>query len=307
MASWLGKEERDTMWSTTGFQLCRNGFARALCACLIAITAGRVWGQEDPGQLKFEVASVKLHIATSPSTGRSGVEETPGLVRIEDLPLKVVIGIAYGVKGFSAQKGPRWLGDVRVDIDAKPPAAYTHAQLQPLLRNLLADRFKLAVHHESKEVPAFALVVAKGGSKLREATKPRGFFTGRPGLIEGTRVTTAELGGVLARILGHPVADETGLKGVYEVKVEWTPDQTSPATNADEQKEAPEPGLSLLAALNDQLGLRLQPRKLPVDFVIVDHMERVHPRRIDHSRKIAPCEPRKTGQPGPSQVAERAN
>jgi hypothetical protein len=205
------------MRSTSVFALCRNGSVRALCACLIAIAAGRLWGQEDPGQLKFEVASVKLHTATSPSTGRSGVEETPGLVRIEDLPLKVVIGIAYGVKDFQLE-GPRWLGDVRVDIDAKPPAAYTHAQLQPLLRNLLADRFKLAVHHESKEVPAFALVVAKGGSKLREATKPTGSFTGRPGLIEGTRVS---------------------------------------------------------AAVNDRLGLRLHPRKLPVDFVIVDHMERV--------------------------------
>ena len=71
-------------------------------------------------------------------------------------------------------EGPRWLEDVRVDIDAKPPAGYKHVQLQLLLRNLLADRFKLAVHHESREVPAFALVVAKGGSKLHEATKPGG-------------------------------------------------------------------------------------------------------------------------------------
>jgi uncharacterized protein (TIGR03435 family) len=274
MASWLGKEERDTMWSTTGFQLCRNGFARALCACLIAITAGRVWGQEDPGQLKFEVASVKLHIATSPSTGRSGVEETPGLVRIEDLPLKVVIGIAYGVKDFQIE-GPRWLGDVRVDIDAKPPAGYKHAQLQPLLRNLLADRFKLAVHHESKEVPAFALVVAKGGSKLHEATKPRDFLTGRPGLIECARVSISQLATVLARVLGSPVVDETGLTAMYQVKLEWTPDQTSPATSADEQKGAPEPGPSLFATLNDQLGLRLQTRKVPVDVLIIDHMERV--------------------------------
>src|SRR5260370_26374230 len=185
---------------------------------LVIGTAGVLWGQEDPGQLKFEVASVKLHTAASPSSGRSGIDETPGLVRIEDLPLKIVIGIAYGVKEFQIE-GPRWLEDVRIDIDAKPPAGYKHAQLQLLLRNLLADRFKLAVHHESKEVPAFALVVAKGGSKLHEATKPRGFFTGRSGLIEGTSVSTAQLAGALARMLGHPVADETGLTARYEVKV----------------------------------------------------------------------------------------
>jgi uncharacterized protein (TIGR03435 family) len=261
------------MRSITGVRICGNSSAHALLACLIVVTAGLLWGQEDPGQLKFEVASVKLHTAASPSSGRSGIDETPGLVRIEDLLLKIVIGIAYGVKDFQIE-GPRWLSDVRVDIDAKPPAGYKHAQLQLLLRNLLAERFKLAVHLESKEVPAFALVVAKGGSKLHEATKPRGFFTGRPGLIEGTRVSTAELAGVLARMLGHPVADETGLTAMYEVKVEWMPDQTSPATNADEQKEALEPGLSLLAAVNDRLGLRLQTRKVAADLVIVDHMER---------------------------------
>ncbi len=234
------------MRSTHGFQVYRNGFARALGACLIAIIAGRVWGQEN-GKPQFEVASVKLHTAASPSTGRSGVEETPGLVRIEDLPLKSVIGIAYGVKNFQIE-GPGWLDTVHVDITAKPPTGYQHAQLQALLRNLLTDRFKLAVHHESKAVPAFALVVAKGGSKLHEATKPRDFFTVRPGLIQGARVSTGQFASALARILGHPVADETGLTAMYEVKVEWMPDETSPATNADEQTAAPEPVLSLLTA-----------------------------------------------------------
>jgi hypothetical protein len=158
----------------------------------------------------------------------------------------------------------------------EPPTGYQHAQLQALLRNLLTDRFKLAVHHESKEVLAFGLVVAKGGSKLHEATRPRAFFTARPGLIQGARVSTAELASALARMLGYPVADETGLTAMYEVKVEWTPDQTSPATNADEPTSTPEPGPSLLTAVNDQLGLRLQTRKVLADLVVVDHMERAH-------------------------------
>jgi uncharacterized protein (TIGR03435 family) len=231
-----------------------------------------VWGQEN-GKLQFEAASVKRHTTASQSTGRSGIEETSGLIRIEDLPLKSVIGIAYGVKNFQIEE-PGWLDTVHVDITAKPPTGYQHAQLPALLRALLADRFQLALHHESKEVPGFALVVAKG-SKLHEATKPRDFFTVRPGLIQGARVSTAELAGALARMLSHPVVDETGLTTMYEVKVEWTPDQTPPATNADEQTTAPEPALSLLTAVNDQLGLRLQARKILADLVIVDHMERV--------------------------------
>lgn len=258
------------MRSTQRFQVFRNGFAHALGACLVAILVGRVWGQENR-EPQFEAASVKLHTA-SPSTGRSGIEETPGLVRIEDLNLKSVIGIAYGVKHFQIE-GPGWLDTVDVDVTAKTPTGYQHAQLQVLLRQLLADRFKLAVHHESREAPAFALVVAKGGSKLQAATKPRDFFTARPGLIQGARVSTTQLAGALARMLGRPVTDETGLTSMYEVKAEWTPDQSSPATNADGQA-VPEPGLSLFTALNDQLGLRLQTRKAPTDVVVVDHMER---------------------------------
>jgi uncharacterized protein (TIGR03435 family) len=217
--------------------------------------------------------TVRLHTAASPSTGRSGIEETPGLVRIENLSLRAVISGAYGVKQFQIE-GPAWLDAVSVDITAKPPAGYTNNKLQPLMRTLLIDRFKLAVHHESKDTAGFALTIAKGGPKLREATKPRGFFTARPGLIEGTRVSIAELAGVFARMLGRLVVDETALSAAYEVKVEWTPDQTSAAVTPDQQRDAPEPGQSLFTAVNDQLGLRLQTRKVPVDVVVVDRMEK---------------------------------
>jgi uncharacterized protein (TIGR03435 family) len=261
------------MRSTAGFHACGSGRTRALITCLIVFTAGRVWGQES-GQLQFEAASVKLHTASSPSTGRSGVEETPGLIRVEDLSLNRVIGIANGVTNFQIE-GPGWLDTVRVDITAKPPAGYEHGQLPSLLLNLLIDRFKLAVHHESKELRAFALVVAKGGSKLHEAMKPRDFFTGRPGLIEGVRVSTAELAGALARMLGSPVVDKTGLTAMYEMKLEWTPDDGSPAPNTDEPRDVSGSGTSLFSALYEQLGLRLQTQKLQADVVVIDHMERV--------------------------------
>ena len=254
-------------------QARRYGFGTAISACMILFALCAAWGQDNVGPPQFEAASVKLHTIATPSTGRSGIEETPGLVRIEDLSLKSVIGVAFGVKNFQIE-GPGWLDTVHVDITAKPPTGYQHAQLQPLLRSLLTDRFRLAVHHESKEVPAFALVVAKGGSKLQEAMKPRDFFTARPGLIQGVRVSTAELAGALARLLGYPVVDETGLTAMYEVKLEWTPNETSAAINADTPTTAPAPGPTLFSAVSDQLGLRLQSRKVPADFVVVDRMER---------------------------------
>ena len=232
-------------------------------AFVMALAAGAAMAQDSAPPLEFEAASVKLHTAASPSTGRSGIEETKGLIRIENLPLKMVIQTAYGVKDFQLV-GPPWMGSVFLDITAKPPADYRHEQLQPLLRNLLAGRFQLAVHHESKEVSGFALVAVKGGTKLEESTGPRGYFTARPGLISGTQVSMTELIGVVSRMLGRPVVDDTALAAAYDVKVEWTP----------EPPESSEPELSLSTALREQLGLRLQTRKVMVDMVVVDRVEK---------------------------------
>jgi uncharacterized protein (TIGR03435 family) len=167
------------------------------------------------------------------------------------------------------------LDDVSVDISAKPPSRFNHGQLQPLLRNLLVDRFKLATHQESKQTTGLALVIAKGGPKLHEATRPRAYFTFRPGLIEEVRATMPELACALARVLGLPVVDKTGLTMAFEVKVEWTPDQTATTASSDEKQGPTEQGLPLFTALQEQLGLRLQAQKVPVDVVVIDHMERV--------------------------------
>jgi len=166
------------------------GMTRALVACLLAAAACGVWAQE------FEAASVKLHTSASPSTGRSGIDETKGLIRFENLSLQALIEIAYGVKDYQFV-GPNWLGTISFDITAKPTAEYKHEQLEPLLRNLLASRFHLTVHHESKEISAYGLVIAKGGQKFPEAVRPREYFTARPGLISGTQVSMREFTGAL--------------------------------------------------------------------------------------------------------------
>jgi uncharacterized protein (TIGR03435 family) len=228
----------------------------------VIFAAAALWGQE------FEAASVKLHTAASASTGRSGIEETPGLIRIENLSLKVIIEAAYGVKDYQFA-GPGWLDTVSFDITAKPPAGYKHEQLQPLLQQLLADRFKLAVHREAKQTAGFALVVGNR-SKLTEATQPKDYFTVRPGLIQCKRVSMVQLANALSRIVGRPVVNDTGLTGDYEVKLEWTPEQSALPSLG----EASEPALSLFTALQAQLGLRLQAQKEPIDTVMVDHVER---------------------------------
>jgi uncharacterized protein (TIGR03435 family) len=177
--------------------------------------------------------------------------------------------MAYGVKSFQIA-GPNWLDTDTFDIMAKPQPGYQHDQLSGLLEKLLADRFKLEVHHEARPATAYALIVAKGGPKLRETPGPRSYFTVRPGLIEGKQRSIAELRNGLSRMLDRPVEDRTALTGSYDLKLEWNPEElsTQPETPAGERP-------SLFTALQEQLGLKLERITMPVDFVVVDHAQRI--------------------------------
>jgi uncharacterized protein (TIGR03435 family) len=234
-----------------------NGM-RILITAFLAIAVG--------GAQQFEAASVKVHAVSGiPGTNeRSGIDEGKGTIRVENLPLRGLIQAAYGVREYQFS-GPDWLAGIRYDIVAKPPEGYTHAQFQPLMQALLAERFHLAVHRESKQVAGYALVVAKGTTKMHEATAPRSYFTSRPGLISCTSATVKELVGALAGRLGRPVVDRTELMGAYDIKLEWAPD--GDATTADTLP-------SLFTALRDQLGLRLETEKVAVEVVVVDRVEK---------------------------------
>src|SRR5204863_1175160 len=118
---------------------------------------------------------------------------------------------------------PAWTTTSVWDIVAKPPTGYESQQLPELLRNLLAERFKLVTHHRRKDVPGYALRVLSGGHHLSESLGPQTYFTGRPGLIASNRRSIAELAPVLARMVGAPVMNETALTGQYDLKLQWTP------------------------------------------------------------------------------------
>jgi uncharacterized protein (TIGR03435 family) len=142
-----------------------------------------------------------------------------------------------------------------------------------MLRALLEDRFKVAVHRESKEMPGYALVVAKRGFKLKPVEPGGGSDTnstgGRVRTLTVKRTSMASLADLLARNLDQMVVDRTGLEGVYDFQLRWTnDDQNSSSTDAD---AAP----SLFTAIQETLGLRLQPQKVPTEIIVVDHVERV--------------------------------
>ena len=168
---------------------------------------------------------------------------------------------------------------------------------QHMLQVLLVDRFKLAVHRETKELPIYSLVVAKGGSKLHEAkpgdTYPNGIKgpDGRPvprgshfmrmgrGELTAQGIGMDDIAHLLTRQTGRTVVDNTGLKGNYDFTLHWTPDQIAPTPNGPgsggpDSSTSSESGPSIFTAIQEQLGLKLESQKGPVEILVVDHVER---------------------------------
>jgi uncharacterized protein (TIGR03435 family) len=274
------QRERSTMESALKSVAPRISAARVALVCVLILLAVSASAQTTAARLEFEAASVKPHDPDN-SSGRTGVEESLSLIRIENLSIKALVELAYGIKDFQLE-GPGWMSTGTYDIDARLPEGHKLDELQPLLQSLLADRFKLTVHHGSKLLPGYALVVAKGGPRLQVGSGPKGYFTSREGLISGSKVPMDRLAGGLSRLLGSPVADETGLTGAYDVKLEWAPDEVrgapSNGTGGDQGSTDPPDSdasmPSLRTALQEQLGLKLESKKIPVDTIVIDHVER---------------------------------
>jgi len=218
----------------------------------------------------YEVASIKPNESGSGSNRTDG---SKGQVVFINQTLKRLIERAYAAKPFQVT-GPGWMADLRFDVVAKYPANTNKNDHPLMLRTLLEDRFKLAVHHETKDMPGYALVVAKGGFKLKpvESNGSSGTTSGNSGRVRtltAKKSSMAVLADDVARSLGEMVVDKTGIEGVYDFELRFTTDDLS--SNASDMDGFP----SLFTALMDTLGLRLQPEKVPVDIIVIDHLERI--------------------------------
>jgi len=225
----------------------------------------------------FEVASLKL--STGNHMGWS-IGGSPGQRTFKDVPLKECIKMAFDVRDYSLD-GPQWLDSVRLDIVAKPPAGSPPSLFPKMLQTLLVERFKMTFHRESRMMNAYALVEAKGGINIRPVNNPeaggsKGAFGSSQGLLWGSGSTMAQLADTLARELNNPVQDLTGYTKIFDFRLKWTAEEAPLVTAAGTQPGTPsDPGPSLLNALQDQLGLKLEKRRLPVEVLVLDHVERV--------------------------------
>lgn len=271
----------------------------------LALAAGFLVAQSPSEPLQFEVASIK------PSAGderRVGFQIQPGGgFRAMGANVKLLIGFAYDVRDFQISGGPGWINSDRYDILAKaeraassddPPAdprALSDAQrktMQEQLRErvqaLLADRFQLKIHRESKEAPVYALLVGKNGPKFKPSEIPAGVERRGPMLrmsrseISGQGVQLDMLATTLSNLLGRPVIDRTDLKGAFDIALQWTPDPGQagamfggPPPPGVQAPPPPDPnGPSIFTAVQEQLGLRLESQKGPVEMIVIDRVEK---------------------------------
>jgi uncharacterized protein (TIGR03435 family) len=229
-------------------------------------------------QPAFEVAVIKANTSSDPESG--DIEH--GRLTIRNASLRHLIGAAYNVRIDLLKGGPNWVDNDRFDVIAKADPTTSEDISRIMLRTLLAERFRLAVHHEQRLTPVFVLKVARNGPKLQQSaagTPDRAGCIGSAPLTCHKR-SMADLAETLRRHatgIDIPVVDETGLTSRYDFKLFFA--ATSPASGAspgatEPAVEAPA-GVSIFAALREQLGLELQKARRPIDFLIIDHADRV--------------------------------
>ena len=299
---------------------------------LLVLAAGAAMGQTPAPPLPaFEVASVKPAAPLNrgqllSGQGHVGMKIDAARVDIGSMSLADLIRVAYRVKPYQIS-GPDWMASERFDVLAKLPEGASREQVPEMLQALLAERFKLTVHRESKEYAVYALVVGKSGPKLKEAAPDAEVPASVPGdvnpqirvngrgegmsveisgggigtahmsmgpngnmRLEAPKMSMPALAETLSRFFDRPVVDLTELKGSYQVTLDLSledlrnagrnagllapgmgggRDGARPAADA-----ASDPGGASIFAAVQQLGLRLEPRKTPVDLIVIDHMER---------------------------------
>jgi len=272
---------------------------------LLAFTALAVFAQQSD-RLRFEAASIKPSI----HSGLSSIRPSPGRLTA-DTSLGRLIQNAYAVQPFQIVGGPAWVWDSRFEIEGKAAGNATRSQLFLMLQSLLEDRFQLRIHYETRDLPVYDLVPARSGLKLPRPQEgacevpppdaPTAWAGGRmqaPGtgpapvsrcgsvnvgleesgpVLLGGKVSMRDLARTLSLVVDRMVVDKTGFPDLFDLRLTFQGDESTPAVPPP-PPEAPEAGdrrhPPMMRALQEQLGLRLDSTKGPVDVIVIDHVEK---------------------------------
>jgi bla regulator protein blaR1 len=224
-----------------------------------------------------------------------------------DVTLKFLLAFAYRLQKFQISGGPKWIDSDRFDVEGKaddPKASFD--QLRLMLQSLLEDRFKLKLHRETKESRVYALVVGKGGPKIklssdqispdvngpapRGAGPNRGAIRGGEGILVGNAVTLSWFATSLSQRVDRLVIDKTNLTGRFDIRLRWAPGPAEPLFDSAGNRipqtildmngvtVGPDPsGPSIFSAIQEQLGLKLESARAPLEVLVIDHVEKPSP------------------------------
>jgi uncharacterized protein (TIGR03435 family) len=280
---------------------------RRLVRVLILAAVVPVAAQAPPA---FEAVSVKRNVT---GAGINAFDRRPGRFRTINVPLKAILQVAYGVREYQVIGAPAWLSTDRFDITATEPAGtFSPDQRSAMIRGLLQDRFKLAAHTETRDMPTYALVLARNDGRLgpdlrpvtvdceairkaRTAGAPAGTrqpadpddrteCRGQSNQTDPVRGWTYSSGSLnlaqftngLTGFVTRPVFDRTGLAGDYDIRLRFLPEPGAPASGSSGPAGAPSPAAdvpSVFTALQEQLGLKLEPTRGPIEVLVIDRVE----------------------------------
>jgi uncharacterized protein (TIGR03435 family) len=219
----------------------------------------------------FDAASIKP--SDAPNGDSSGIETQIGLVRAHNVTLKRCITGAYGLPEAQIVGGPKWIAELRYEIVAKTSERAGDDRLMVMLQDLLTDRFQLKLHHETRTVSGYELTLAKGGVKATPSdpgTESSTDTSKHGGRMDAKACSMSRLALKMADILGAPVSDMTNVSGNFDFALRWVPDDMQAKSGASSDIPA---GPTLFTALQEQLGLKLEARKVPVDVLVIDRAE----------------------------------
>jgi len=293
------------------------GFRLGLVTCAVTIVLAAVplgFGQSAPdsnaappagsslaSSAAFDVASIHLDKVTAGGRITTTVGNSPGgTLNASGVTIRMLLGMAYGVDEGQIVGDPGWLSQERYSLVAKPAPELEEqvAKLDPpqrklvtqhMLQALLADRLKLTLHQETRELPVLILEVAKTGSKLHESEPEKNGVNGSQGAggmgfrgsmrmsagrLSAQRIPMDGLAMHLTARLHHLVVNKTGLKGNYDFTLEWSPEEEGPSMPGEGTVGGESASPSIYTALQEQLGLKLESQKGPVPVLVVDRVER---------------------------------
>ena len=241
---------------------CCRSSGRAVGTSILLIAIAKFAHAQSPTPAQFDAASVKA--SNAPAGTRAGrLQFTPGRVFGTNVSAREVLLEAYRLKSYQLFGGPKWLDSTYFDIEARADTPATVNQLRPMLQSLLAERFKLVVHHDTSEMPVFALAIGKSGLKLREVKEgepkpppPRA----EPGalMVEYTILTMQDFADNLSRVgeIGRPVLNRTGLQGTYAFDLQLFE------------------GQDFMGMVQESCGLKFESQRASIEILVIDRVER---------------------------------